>query len=126
MSRSYHKYLDYASGMNTKHFRACAKAIRRKNKQMLKDKVPVCYPEQLDEELFHHTKHGHYDYRDAPADYRIWTNKAKLVPDLDDPDSWVNSNIYQRRRTLIMRSRLSGFPEHHRKKYPYKDLLEVA
>jgi len=127
MSKSFHYHYNYVSGKNTEHYRNCARFIRNKHNQMLRNLVPVCQPEELDEVLFHIPQKAVYDYWCAPADYRYSVSKATFntVADLENerPSGSPERDIYNRRKDLIVRSRLRGFPRHNRPKYPYKDLL---
>ena len=130
MSKSYHRHYNYASGMNTEYYRNCARFIRNKHNQMMRNLVPVCKPEELDEVLFHIPKKAVYDYWGAPADYRCSVSKATFdaFTDLENETSTGSPerDIYWRRRDLIVRSRLKGYPRHNRNKYPYKELLTTA
>ena len=127
MSKSYHKHYSYATGKNTEYYRNCARIIRNKHSQMMRNLVPVCQPEELDEQLYHIPQRAVYDYWGAPADYRHSVSKATFH-DLEEdmPSGFPERDIYWRRRNLIVRSRLKGYPGHNRKKYPYKDFLEAA
>ena len=131
MSKSYHKHYNYVTGCNTEYYRNCARFIRNKHNQMMRNLVPVCQPEELDEVLFHIHKKAVYDYWCAPADYRYSVSKAtfdNLERDIPyhSPFDSPEESIYWRRRDLIIRSRLKGYPKHNRKRYPYKDLLSAA
>ena len=51
MSKSYYKHFSNATGKNTEYFRSCARQVRNKNKQMLRDLVPIFTPDTLDEDI---------------------------------------------------------------------------
>ncbi len=115
MSKSYHRHYSYATGKNTEYFRRCSRQVRSKNKQMLRDLVPVSSPDTLDDILYHVTKRGNYDLYAAPADYRIVVTKRsfrEMGEDVysDDP----NRQIAWKRKEFIVRSRLAGFPPYDR------------
>lgn len=115
MSKSYHKHYSYATGKNTEYFRRCSRQVRSKNKQMLRDLVPVSSPDTLDEVLYHVTKRGNYDLYAAPADYRIVVTKRSFREmDEDARSGDPDRQIARKRRELIVKSRLAGFTPYDR------------
>lgn len=124
MSRSYHKFRKACSGYreNTIYFRSCARALRHKNRQMLRDLVPVCEYSELDETLYHIGKRGIYNDWIAPSDLMWLVPPPKFEEETDDYGD-VHYKIQILRRKLIQRARYKCTPLHGRKKYSYKDIL---
>ena len=124
MSKSYHKYQKASSRCrrNTEYFRSCARALRHKNRQMLRDLVPVCEYSELDETLYHIGKRGIYNDWIAPSDPMWLVPPPKFEEETDDYGD-VHYKIQILRRKLIQRARYKCTSLHGRKKYSYKDIL---
>lgn len=61
MSRSYHNSGRIPALKSKKYHLFCTKAVRQRNKQMLRDLVPVYSIDDLGEKLYHVSKNEVYD-----------------------------------------------------------------
>lgn len=122
MSKSYHKYYNRVPGIagNTEHYRQMARLIRRMHREMLRNLVPVCTQEELDEVLYHIPKRAYYDLWLAPQDFHSFVSKRKQACELESCED-VPSETRCLRSLLIERSRLKGYPLHRRREYSYKE-----
>lgn len=131
MSRTYHKYYSYAAGYNTEYYRSCARMLRNKHRQMLRNLLSFCELEELSERLYNIPKKECYDLWGAPMDFISYVSQKTFRwlecfgggSDMELPFKSPSRNIRYLKTGLIIRSKLKGYPLHSRKRYSFKELI---